>query len=55
MVRIGFLAAAQECVVWVFGLVAGAWALWVDAGSREVCVRLCDARVVAPLTWDEGA
>lgn len=49
----GFLAAAQECVVRAFGLGTGAWALWVDAGSREVRVRRYDARMVVPLTWDE--
>lgn len=53
MARTGFLAAAQECVVRAFGLGTGAWALWVDAGSREVRVRRYDARMVVPLTWDE--
>ena len=51
--RTGFLASAQECVVRAFGLGTGAWALWVDAGSREVRVRRYDARMVIPLTWDE--
>lgn len=36
-----------------FGLGTGAWALWVDAGSRGVRVRRYDARMVVPLTWDE--
>ena len=54
MARTGFLASAQECVVRAFGLGTGAWALWVDAGSREVRVRRYDARMVVPLTWDEG-
>ena len=49
--RTGFLASAQECVVRAFGLGTGAWALWVDAGSREVRVRRYDARMVIPLTW----
>lgn len=53
MARTGFLASAQECVVRAFGLGNGAWALWVDAGSREVRVRRYDARMVVPLTWDE--
>lgn len=53
MARNGFLAAAQECVVRAFGLGTGAWALWVDAGTREVRVRRYDARMVVPLTWDE--
>lgn len=53
MARTGFLAAAQECVVRAFGLGTGAFALWVDAGSREVRVRRYDARMVVPLTWDE--
>ncbi len=53
MARTGFLASAQECVVRAFGLGTGAFALWVDAGSREVCVRRYDARMVVPLTWDE--
>ena len=53
MRRTGFLAAAQECVVRAFGLGTGAWALWVDAGSRDVRVRRYDARMVVPLTWDE--
>ena len=53
MTRTGFLASAQECVVRAFGLGTGAWALWVDAGSREVRVRRYDARMVVPLTWDE--
>jgi hypothetical protein len=53
MARTGFLAAAQECVVRAFGLGTGAWALWVDAGAREVRVRRYDARMVVPLTWDE--
>ena len=53
MARTGFLASAQECVVRAFGLGTGAWALWVDAGSREVRVRRYDARMVVPLTWDE--
>ena len=53
MARTGFLVAAQECVVRAFGLGTGAWALWVDAGSREVRVRRYDARMVVPLTWDE--
>lgn len=53
MARTGFLAAAQECVVRAFGLGTGAWALWVDAGSRESRVRRYDARMVVPLTWDE--
>ena len=53
MARTGFLAAAQECVVRAFGLGTGAWALWVDAGTREVRVRRYDARMVVPLTWDE--
>ncbi len=39
MARTGSLASAQECVVRAFGLGTGAWALWVDAGSREVRVR----------------
>ena len=54
MARTGFLAAAQECVVRAFGLGTGAWALWVDSRSREVRVRRYDARMVVPLTWDEG-
>ena len=53
MARTGFLAAAQECVVRAFGLGTGAWALWVDAGARDVRVRRYDARMVVPLTWDE--
>ena len=53
MARTGFLASAQECVVRAFGLGTGAWALWVDARSREVRVRRYDARMVVPLTWDE--
>ena len=53
MARTGFLASAQECVVRAFGLGKGAFALWVDAGSREVRVRRYDARMVVPLTWDE--
>ena len=53
MRRTGFLASAQECVVRAFGLGTGAWALWVDAGTREVRVRRYDARMVVPLTWDE--
>ncbi len=53
MARTGFLASAQECVVRAFGLGTGAWALWVDAGSREVRVRRYDARMAVPLTWDE--
>ena len=53
MVRTGFLASAQECVVRAFGLGTGAWALWVDAGSGDVRVRRYDARMVVPLTWDE--
>lgn len=53
MTRTGFLASAQECVVRAFGLGTGAWALWVDAGSREVRVRRYDARMVVLLTWDE--
>ena len=35
------------------GLETGAFALWVDAGSREVRVRRYDARMVVPLTCDE--
>ncbi|WP_419004868.1 hypothetical protein [Collinsella stercoris] len=53
MARTGFLASAQECAVRAFGLGTGAWALWVDAGSREVRVRRYDARMAVPLTWDE--
>lgn len=53
MARTGFLAAAQECVVWAFSLGTGAWVLWVDASAREVRVRPYDARMVVPLTWDE--
>ena len=53
MARTGFLAAAQECVVRAFGLGTGAFALWVDAGARDVRVRRYDARMVVPLTWDE--
>ena len=48
----GFLPAAQATVVRAFGLGTGAWALWVDAGAREVRVRHYDARMVVPLTWD---
>lgn len=50
--RTGFLPAAQDTVVRAFGLGTAAWALWVDAGSREVRVRSYDARMVVPLTWD---
>lgn len=48
----GFMPAAQATVVRAFGLGTGAWALWVDAGAREVRVRHYDARMVVPLTWD---
>ena len=49
----GFMPAAQATVVRAFGLGTGAWALWVDAGTRKVRVRHYDARMVVPLTWDE--
>ena len=38
---------------WAFGLGTDAWALWVDAGSREVRVRRYDTRMVVPSTRDE--
>lgn len=50
--RTGFLPAAQDTVVRAFGLGTAAWALWVDAGAREVRARPYDARMVVPLTWD---
>ena len=50
--RTGFLPAAQDTVVRAFGLGTAAWALWVDAGAREVRVRSYDARQVVPLAWD---
>lgn len=39
--------------MWAFGLGTDAWALWVDAGSREVRVRRYDTRMVIPSTRDE--
>ena len=51
--RTGFLPAAQDTVVRAFGLGTAAWALWVDAGAREVRVRSYDARQAVPLAWDE--
>ena len=52
--RTGFLASAQECVVRAFGLGTGAWALWVDAGSREVRVRRYDARMAIQALFRMG-
>ena len=54
LTKTNFMAMAQETVVRSFGLGTGAWALWVDAGNRRVRIRSYDARMVIPLTWDEG-
>lgn len=50
----GFMAQAQATIVNAFGLGTGAFALWVDLGRRRVRIRHYDARMVIPLTWDEG-
>ena len=47
-----FWGRAQDTVVRAFGLGTGAFALWLDAGRREVRVRHYDARMVVPLAWD---
>ena len=49
-----FMAQAQTTVVRAFGLGTGAWALWVDLDRKKVRIRHYDARMVIPLTWDEG-
>ena len=51
--RTGFMAQAQATIVRVFGLGTGAFALWVDLGTRKARARHYDARMVIPLTWDE--
>ena len=48
-----FMPMAQATVVRAFGMGTGAWALWVDVGTKTVKVRHYDARMVIPLTWDE--
>ena len=49
----GFFPSAQATVVRAFGMGTGAWALWVDAGRKDVRIRRYDARMVIPLSWDE--
>ena len=49
----GFFPSAQVTVVRAFGMGTGAWALWIDAGNRNVRIRRYDARMVIPLSWDE--
>ena len=49
----GFFPSAQATVVRAFGMGTGAWALWIDAGNRDVRIRRYDARMVIPLSWDE--
>ena len=51
--RTGFFPSAQATVVRAFGMGTGAWALWIDAGNKDVRVRRYDARMVIPLSWDE--
>lgn len=50
----GFLARAQEAVVRSFGLGTGAWAVWCDLDAESIRVRFYDARMVVPLTWEDG-
>ena len=49
----GFFPSAQATVVRAFGMGTGAWALWIDAGRKDVRIRRYDARMVIPLSWDE--
>ena len=49
----GFFPSVQATVVRAFGMGTGAWALWVDAGRKDVRIRRYDARMVIPLSWDE--
>ena len=49
----GFFPSAQATVVRAFGMGTGAWALWIDAGNKDVRIRRYDARMVIPLSWDE--
>ncbi len=49
----GFFPSAQATVVRAFGMGTGAWALWIDAGNRDIRIRRYDARMVIPLSWDE--
>ena len=49
----GFFPLAQATVVRAFGMGTGAWALWIDAGNKDVRIRRYDARMVIPLSWDE--
>ena len=51
--RTGFFPSAQATVVRAFGMGTGAWALWIDAGRKDVRIRRYDARMVIPLSWDE--
>ena len=51
--RTGFFPSAQATVVRAFGMGTGAWALWIDAGNKDVRIRRYDARMVIPLSWDE--
>ena len=50
----GFMPQAQNTVVRAFGMGTGAWAVWVDADAHKVRIRHYDARMVIPLTWEEG-
>ena len=50
----GFSPSAQAAVVRAFVMGAGAWALRVDAGGKDVRIRRCDARMAMPPSWDEG-
>ena len=49
----GFFPSAQATAVRAFGMGTGAWALWIDAGRKDVRIRRYDARMVIPLSWDE--
>lgn len=49
----GFFPSAQATVVRAFGMGTGAWALWIDAGRKDVRIRRYDTRMVIPLSWDE--
>lgn len=49
----GLFPSAQATVVRAFGMGTGAWALWVDAGRKDVRIRQYDAQMVIPLSWDE--
>ena len=51
--RTGFMPQAQNTIVRAFGMGTGAWALWIDAGKKDVRIRRYDARMVIPLSWDE--